>query len=246
MIGKSSCSSVAPSASNRSKTWSTTQSGRAPGRSTLLMTTMGLSPRAKALEVTKRVWGMGPSTASTSSSTESTMDSTRSTSPPKSACPGRIDDVDAVVAVVDRRVLGEDRDAALALLVVGVHDPLGVGAAAVEGAGLPQQAVDKRGLAMVDVGDDGDIAELLDHVRVLDASRRGARGRGLYARRRRLRSGGAHTGQGAPGGGSARAPGARPGHGRVSHHLSASSPRYRAQRPRGRDGRTKIYEKSDN
>jgi hypothetical protein len=69
-----------------------------------------------------------------------------------------VDDVDAVVAVVDRRVLGEDGDAALALLVVGVHDALGVGAAAVEGAGLLQQAVDQGGLAMVDVGDDGDVA----------------------------------------------------------------------------------------
>jgi hypothetical protein len=35
--------------------------------------------------VTKRVCGIGPSTASTSKSTESTIDSTRSTSPPKSA-----------------------------------------------------------------------------------------------------------------------------------------------------------------
>jgi hypothetical protein len=41
---------------------------------------------------------------------------------------------------------------------VGVHDPLGAGAAAIEGAGLLQQAVDQRGLAMVDVRDDGDIA----------------------------------------------------------------------------------------
>jgi hypothetical protein len=75
--------------SNRSKTWSMTQSGRAPGLSILLMTTMGRSPCSKALLVTKRVCGIGPVlTASTSSSTESTMDSTRSTSPPKSACPG--------------------------------------------------------------------------------------------------------------------------------------------------------------
>ena len=37
---------------------------------------------------TKRVWGMGPSKASTSSSTPSAIFSTRSTSPPKSAWPG--------------------------------------------------------------------------------------------------------------------------------------------------------------
>ena len=59
-----------------------------PGRSTLLTTTIGFRPSASAFFVTKRVCGIGPSTASTSSSTLSTIDSTRSTSPPKSACPG--------------------------------------------------------------------------------------------------------------------------------------------------------------
>jgi predicted membrane GTPase involved in stress response len=41
-----------------------------------------------AFLVTKRVCGIGPSTASTNNNTESTIDKTRSTSPPKSACPG--------------------------------------------------------------------------------------------------------------------------------------------------------------
>ena len=45
-------------------------------------------PRARAFFSTKRVWGMQPSKASTSSSTPSTICSTRSTSPPKSAWPG--------------------------------------------------------------------------------------------------------------------------------------------------------------
>src|SRR5690606_37204699 len=88
MIGKSICSGVAPRRSNRSQTCSTTHSGRAPGRSTLLITTIGLKPIANAFWVTKRVCGIGPSIASTSSNTESTIDSTRSTSPPKSAWPG--------------------------------------------------------------------------------------------------------------------------------------------------------------
>ena len=48
----------------------------------------GLEALASAFRVTKRVCGIGPSTASTRSSTPSTIDSTRSTSPPKSACPG--------------------------------------------------------------------------------------------------------------------------------------------------------------
>ena len=72
----------------RSKVWFTTQSGRALSRSILFTTTMGFRPRASALRVTNRVCGIGPSTASTSSTTPSTIESTRSTSPPKSAWPG--------------------------------------------------------------------------------------------------------------------------------------------------------------
>ena len=86
--GKSSCSSVAPSLSNRSNAALTTQSGRAPGLSTLLTTRIGFRPRASAFLVTKRVCGIGPSCASISSTTPSTMLSARSTSPPKSAWPG--------------------------------------------------------------------------------------------------------------------------------------------------------------
>ena len=87
-MGKSSCSSLAPRRSKSSKTWLMTQLGRAPGLSILFTTRMGRRPWSKAFWVTKRVWGMGPSWASTSNRTESTMDKTRSTSPPKSAWPG--------------------------------------------------------------------------------------------------------------------------------------------------------------
>jgi len=71
-----------------------------------------------------------------------------------------IDDVDLDVAVVDRRVLGEDRDALLALEVGRVHDPfcdVGVDA---EGAGLPQHGIDKRRFTVVDVGNDRDISDV--------------------------------------------------------------------------------------
>ena len=83
--GNSHCSSVAPSEQNRSKVVSTTQSGRAPSRSILFTTTTTFFSSSSAFLSTKRVWGMGPSMASTSKSTPSTMFSTRSTSPPKSA-----------------------------------------------------------------------------------------------------------------------------------------------------------------
>jgi len=43
----------------------------------------------------------------------------------------------------------------------------------VEGAGLAQELVDQRGLAMINVGDDGDIAKLLGHgMQTLDTGKR--------------------------------------------------------------------------
>ena len=82
---------------------------------------------------------------------------------------GGVDDVDrhrlAVggrAGVVDRGVLREDRDALLALEVAGVHHPLGdaLGLVGGERAGLAEHRVDQRGLAVVDVGDDRDVAEV--------------------------------------------------------------------------------------
>ena len=73
---------------------------------------------------------------------------------------GRVDDVEGHVAVANRRVLGEDRDALLALEVVRVHDPLVDVLVGAERAGLPEQGVDERGLAVVDVGDDRHIAQI--------------------------------------------------------------------------------------
>ena len=52
------------------------------------MTMIGVRPSASALRSTNRVCGIGPSNASTTSSTPSTMRRMRSTSPPKSEWPG--------------------------------------------------------------------------------------------------------------------------------------------------------------
>ena len=73
---------------------------------------------------------------------------------------GRIDDIEAVVAPLDRRVLRQDGDPALAFEVVAVHHPLALLAALGQGTGLTQQLVHQRGLAVVNVGDDGDVAQL--------------------------------------------------------------------------------------
>ncbi len=76
---------------------------------------------------------------------------------------GRVHDVDVHALVVHRRVLGEDGDAALLLDVAGVHDALDDVLVRGEGAGLLQELVDQRGLAVVDVGDDGDVAKRARH-----------------------------------------------------------------------------------
>jgi len=77
--------------------------------------------------------------------------------------PRRVYDVDVSAFVVDRAVLREDRDATLALQVVRVHDAFGNLLVLAERAGLLQQFVDQRGLAVVDVGNDCDVAQLAFH-----------------------------------------------------------------------------------
>ena len=108
--GKSSWSSFASRAANKSKHSSKARSGSASGLSTLLSTTMGRNPSAKALAVTNLVCGMGPSAASTSSTTPSTILKMRSTSPPKSAWPG--------VSTILIRVPFHSTEVALARIVI--------------------------------------------------------------------------------------------------------------------------------
>ena len=79
------------------------------------------------------------------------------------AVAGRVDDIDFGVVEKERGVFGEDGDAALALEVVGIHDALDDGFVGAEDAGLPEHGVDEGGFAVVDVGDDGDVANVLGH-----------------------------------------------------------------------------------
>src|SRR5689334_6239832 len=72
---------------------------------------------------------------------------------------GRVDDVDARALPQDRGDLGENGDAALALEIVGIHGALGNPLVLAKGSRLGEQAVDQRGLAVIDMGDDGDVAE---------------------------------------------------------------------------------------
>ena len=72
----------------------------------------------------------------------------------------RVDDVDVRIAIFDRAVLGDDGDPAFALEVVAVHHPLEDVLVRRERARLHQQLVDQGRLAMIDVGDDRDVAKL--------------------------------------------------------------------------------------
>ncbi len=74
---------------------------------------------------------------------------------------GRVDDVDLRVAELDRGVLREDRDPLLALEVGRVHHALADVLVLAERAGLPEHRVDERRLAVVDVGDDRDVPEIV-------------------------------------------------------------------------------------
>ena len=72
----------------------------------------------------------------------------------------RIHDVQADVAVLDAGLLGEDGDALLALEVAGVHHPFGDDLVGLEGARLLEDGIDEGRLAVVDVGHDGDVAQV--------------------------------------------------------------------------------------
>ena len=101
---------MASSAANRSNTSPATTAGRASDRSTLLMATIGRSPTLSAFETTNLVCGSGPSAASTRTIAPSTMLRMRSTSPPKSACPG--------VSTMLIRVFFQTIEVALARIVI--------------------------------------------------------------------------------------------------------------------------------
>ena len=62
--------------------------------------------------------------------------------------------------IVNARDLGEDRDAALAFELVGVHDAVGDGFVVTKNAALLQKSVDQRRLAVVNVRDDRDVSNV--------------------------------------------------------------------------------------
>ena len=74
---------------------------------------------------------------------------------------GSIDDVDAIAVPLEGGVLGANGDSLFALEIHRIHHAfldLLVGA---EGAGLAQQLIDQRGLAVIDVRNDGDVTDFI-------------------------------------------------------------------------------------
>jgi small GTP-binding protein len=80
--------------------------------------------------------------------------------------------VDCVLLVVDaidgpmplqRRVLGQNGNTTFFFLVIGVHDTLVFELFAIQSAGLAKKLVNQCGIAMVNVGDDGDITKFINH-----------------------------------------------------------------------------------
>ena len=72
----------------------------------------------------------------------------------------RVDDVDLRALPANGGVLGENGDSALALERIGIHHALGDDLILAERAGLAEHLVDERRLAVIDVGDDGDVTNL--------------------------------------------------------------------------------------
>ena len=84
---------------------------------------------------------------------------------------GGIHDVQLIALVSDGGILGHDGDAALTLQVVAVEDALLHGLPLVEDPALLQHPVHQGGLAVVDVGDDRQVADMvLPYTIALDCS----------------------------------------------------------------------------
>ena len=77
--------------------------------------------------------------------------------------PGSVDDIYAIFAPLDGCRFGQDGDTTFTLLIIRVHGTLFELGALIQGIGLFQKFIDQGGLPMVNVSNNGDVAEVLDH-----------------------------------------------------------------------------------
>jgi hypothetical protein len=68
-----------------------------------------------------------------------------------------------VTVPVNSGVFGQNGNTTLFLLIVGVHDSLNIPTTGVQRAGEVQQFINQSSLAMVNVGDNGDVADFFNH-----------------------------------------------------------------------------------
>ena len=73
----------------------------------------------------------------------------------------RVDNIDSVAVPLEGSVLRSNRNAFFPLQIHGVHDALLHLLVGAEGARLAQQLINQGSLAVVDMRDDGDIADLI-------------------------------------------------------------------------------------
>jgi hypothetical protein len=71
-----------------------------------------------------------------------------------------VDDVDDLLVPTDRGIFGFDGNSAFAFLIHGIHGAFADRLVFPEGASLTQQLIDEGGFAMIDVGDDSNIANV--------------------------------------------------------------------------------------
>ena len=76
---------------------------------------------------------------------------------------GRIDDVDMHALIINRQILRQDGDSTFLFQIVRIHHPFDDVLVGGKSACLLEEFVDQRGLAVVNVGDDGDIANRTRH-----------------------------------------------------------------------------------
>ena len=77
--------------------------------------------------------------------------------------PGRIDNVDLDILIVYRGILCQNGDAPFPLQVVGVHHPFLNHLIFPESAALLEHLVHQSGLAMVNVGDNSHVAQIVSN-----------------------------------------------------------------------------------
>ena len=72
-----------------------------------------------------------------------------------------VNEVDLHSLVGDRRVLGQDGDTAFAFQGERIHHPVNHLLVGAEDAALAEQSIDERGLAVVNMSNDGDVTDIV-------------------------------------------------------------------------------------